>query len=441
MQYNTILLVFIAVVLTAYLSYFTYYTTTTEKNKIYKVDQIPIVGERDAFGRERVAMPFTLADYDHVFGNNIDFHDKTTGSGNITPILNEAAIQLIVQGNIAGTAIHQSKRYHHYMPGKSQSILASFVLNPALAGTTKRLGYFDDDNGIFFEQDGQGNLSFNIRTYVSGAPNISEKVNQNEWNGTKYNLDVTKTQLLFIDFQWLGVGKVRCGFVEGNDYILCHTFYHANVTDKVFMSNPNLPIRCEISSDGSGENIESVLNQICSTVISEGGYSESGRDWSWGTSVGITVPPSQEKAILAIRLSDNFDGYSNRMTVRLGNISLLSDGNNIFYRVLRVLNADNDFSGVTWEPVNSDSGVCYGVSPILSGTDYYQIESGYTAGDTDKKNSIASVGAAPPLSAKQNYITLNYEGNNSESYVIMAKNIGTTNDADVFAAMQWREIY
>jgi hypothetical protein len=57
------------------------------------------------------------------------------------------------------------------------------------------------------------------------------------WNGDKLDgtgasgltLDLTKPQILWIDFEWLGVGNVRCGFIINGQYIVCHTYQTANV--------------------------------------------------------------------------------------------------------------------------------------------------------------------------------------------------------------------
>ena len=92
--------------------------------------------------------------------------------------------------------------YHHYLPGKSQLILESFCLGTARANTVKRIGYFDDRNGIFLQQAGDGSLSFVLRSYITGGVG---------------NTVIPQAQLIMIDFQWLGVGRIRIGFVhDGN---------------------------------------------------------------------------------------------------------------------------------------------------------------------------------------------------------------------------------
>ena len=422
------------------------YNTNQEINKTYQAGQPinvinkPLAGSVDAFGRGRISLPYTIGDYTHIYGSNPDFFDVVDRGGSIQYLENKAAVELSIDSGTSGSAIHQTKRYHQYMPGKSQSILSSFNFLSPEEGVTKRTGYMDDNNGIFFQQTGDGELSFNIRSYTSGAV-TERKVVKNDWNGnSELDLDITKTQLLFIDFQWLGVGKVRCGFVIKDDYIVCHTFYNSNTLTEVFMSNPNLPIRCEISSEeviASGAS----MNQICSTVISEGGYVENGRDWAFGTSAPVTINNNTETAILAIKLKDTYGqyNYDNRMTVRLGNINILTTGEDIKYNVRKI--TDGDSLSTSWLDINEESGVQRSISDLTIPTNSYLLSSAYAAGNAQgSKNFASSSGNAPPITAKQNYIVQNFESNNSEAYLLTAQRIGG-DTANVTASMQWREIY
>ena len=172
--------------------------------------------------------------------------------------------------------------YHNYMPGKSQLIYASFNFNAAVASVTKDIGYFDGDNGIFLRQAGDGTLSIVLR-YSTLGPSVETIIPQSSWNvdkcdgaGTsKFNIDITKTQLLYIDFQWLAVGRVRVGFVHNGQTIVAHEFLNSNNLALPYMSKPNLPVRAEIYGDAIA-----TMDHICSTVISEGGYSDIGVDLS-----------------------------------------------------------------------------------------------------------------------------------------------------------------
>ena len=220
----------------------------------------------DAFGRQRISNPFTLADYSHVYGEDTELLTKTSGTNsNITFDINQAKAVLQVGTGTNDYTTHQSRMYHHYMPGKSQLTFQSFNFTGHRVGTNKRIGLFDDYNGIFFQQSGDGTLAFVLRNNVSGTVH-DQIITQNNWNidkcngsGTsQFNLDITKTQLFTADFQWLGVGRVRAGFVHDGQSIIAHEFYNSNNKPTVYWSNPNLPVRCEIRNYSAAVGIDSM---------------------------------------------------------------------------------------------------------------------------------------------------------------------------------------
>jgi hypothetical protein len=399
--------------------------------------------EIDAFGRLRISEPYTLGDYKHLYGLDPNFLDITANGGNITFQTDQACARLATTTTANSSAIHQTKFYHQYMPGKSQLIYTTFNLYAATPGVTKRSGYYDNDNGVIFQQDGDGTLKFIIRTNTSGSPVDAEIVSQANWNVDKcngtgpsgFNLDITKTQILFIELQWLGVGRVRVGFVHAGNFVVAHEFYHDNVLSVVYMSNPNLPVRCEIVSSGS--NPAAYFDQICSTVLSEGGYVESGQNWSALNTTLRSLASGVSLPLFAIRLKDTFNTYENRMIVRLDNYNIFSTKEPLTYQVIKLPNAAALTTGTAWVTVDTDSGVEYNIgATAYSGGDV--IASGYVPASASGKEGIAN--NANPSVAKKNYIVQNYTSTDSEIYMVYATNIGTTTTT-AGVSMQWREIY
>jgi hypothetical protein len=231
----------------------------------------------DAFGRIRVSNPFTLFDSDHRYGDNGFFDTATTGTASASFVANNAVVTLTVDTGSGDQVIRETKRVFNYQPGKSLLILNTFVFNEAKTGLRQRVGYFGAENGIFLEQDGT-TINLVRRSYVTGSA-VDTKIAKANWNGDKldgngesgYTLDLTKAQIFWVDVEWLGAGSVRCGFVIDGKFIVCHTFHHANLITGVYMTTATLPIRYEITNTASTAS-ESVLKQICSTVMSEGGY-------------------------------------------------------------------------------------------------------------------------------------------------------------------------
>jgi len=398
----------------------------------------------DAFGRLRISDEYTLGDYKNIYGIDPNFLQKVANGGTVTYQANQACARLATTTSSNSSAIHQTKFYHQYMPGKSQLIYTTFNFYAANTGVTKRTGYFDEDNGVYFEQAGDGTLSFCVRTYTSGSPSDASKVSQASWNVDKcdgtgasgFNLDITKTQILFIDLQWLGVGRVRIGFVYNGLPIIAHEFEHSNLLPVVYMSNPNLPIRCEIVSSGS--NPAAYFDQICSTVISEGGYVESGQDWSAQNTTLRSLASGATLPLFAIRLKDSFNSYDNRMVVRLDNFNIFSTKEPLVYQLIKLPNAAALTTASAWvDAYTNRSGVEYNVGATTH-TDGEILASGYVPASASGKEGIAN--NANPSAAKKNFIVQNYDSTDSEIYVINVTNVGTTTTT-AGAAMQWREIY
>ena len=403
----------------------------------------------DAFGRQRVSNPFTLADYSHVYGEETELLQKTSGNNSTVtfdPLRARAILQ--VGTGVNDFTIHQSRMYHHYMPGKSQLTFQSFNFTGYRAGTNKRIGLFDDYNGIFFEQSGDGTLSFVLRNNVSGYV-YDERITQNNWNidtckGTgisQFNLNPTKTQLFTADFQWLGVGRVRAGFVHDGNAVIAHEFYNSNNKPSVYWSNPNLPIRCEIRNYATAIGTDK-MDQICATVISEGGYNEAGVDFSVRNDNPIAVNKTSKIPVLAIALKTGYYGKPNRSVVRPLNVNVTTLDESIVYEFWRLPSTGSVIGG-NWISSNNESVVEYNATATsvnyTSGimiNDGFVIAGGIGAGAYASQTAIAAIG-----SAKRGYISQNIDSNNSNIFVIVASGIRSagTYPTSTFASIQWRE--
>ena len=235
----------------------------------------------DAFGRVRVSNPFTIFDSQNRYQKDNQFDESTATGGTVTYTANESTVNLNVTTTSGSEVIRQSYRVMPYQPGKSLLFLGTFVMAAGQTNLRQRVGYFNTDNGVFFQKDGTTN-AFVLRTNTSGTPSDARTVTQANWNGDKLDgtgasgitLDTTKAQILWMDFEWLGVGSVRCGFIIDGQYIVCHTFNNANDLDKVYMTTAILPVRYEIKANNTLTSA-ATLKQICSSVISEAGYQQA----------------------------------------------------------------------------------------------------------------------------------------------------------------------
>lgn len=234
-------------------------------------------GSLDAFERLRISNPKTLFESKQLLSDQtLVWNDVEVSGGGTssTHSVNGASTTLAVTSTTAGVRVRQTRRRFAYQPGKSQLIFITGVVGAGATGITKRLGYFDDNNGLFFELSGT-TFRLCIRSKATGSV-VDTYYGRDDWNGdtsdgegaSGLTLDLTKIQLFFIDFEWLGAGRVRFGAVANGRMVYFHTVDHANLVAGVYMSTPNLPVRYEISNSGAGAAAS--LVQICSTVISEG---------------------------------------------------------------------------------------------------------------------------------------------------------------------------
>jgi hypothetical protein len=403
-------------------------------------------GAADAFGRQRTSTPFTLADYAHVYGEDTELLTKTSGANsNITFNVNQAKAVLQVGTGANDFTIHQSRMYHHYMPGKSQLTFQSFNFTGYRNGTNKRIGLFDDRNGIFFQQSGDGSLALVLRNDVSGYV-YDQVVSQNNWNIDKCNgsgpslfdLDITKTQLLTADFQWLGVGRVRAGFVHDGEAVIAHEFYNSNNKPTVYWSNPNLPVRCEIRNYSSAVGTDT-MDQICATVISEGGYSEAGVDFSARNTTARSVTTTSRLPLIAIALKTGYAGKANRSVVRPNMSSVYTATDAITFEVWR-LPSSGQIIGGSWVSANSESIVDYNISATgVNFTNGVLVDAGYCIAGGQGAGKFSSQSLVQNLtSAKRGYISQNIDSTDSNVFVIIGSGIGT-NASNTFASLQWRE--
>lgn len=236
----------------------------------------------DLFGRLKVSEPLTLFDSTHRYSQDGDFDDVVIGSGSTVGIITSQSTATLTIGSTEGCSlIRESKRVFSYQPGKSLQVFQTFVLNPPKQNLTQRVGYASSENGIMLELVGS-QVNIIKRTAISGV-STTITVPQSQWNQDKLDgtgvsgvtIDFTKAQLMFTEYEWLGVGCARVGFAnENGNFHIAHIFNHANTLDSVYMTTASLPVRYEILNTGNVGS-SSTIKQICVSVQSNGGYEKT----------------------------------------------------------------------------------------------------------------------------------------------------------------------
>jgi hypothetical protein len=309
------------------------------------------------------------------------------------------------------------------------------VFAPAQTNLRQRVGYYGANNGMYLEQT-DSTINFVERSHVTGDM-IENRVAQDDWNvdtmdGTGPSgkiLDLSKAQILWMDIEWLGLGTVRMGFVIDGEFVLCHRFNHANEVTTTYITTASLPLRYEIKNTGATAN-NSTMKQICSTVISEGGYELNGLQQAVSNAVGTPTDLTSAETyynLVSIRLKS---AYLDAIVI-MSALSLLGITNNAIYNWQ--VRATATTTGGSWVSAGTNSAVEY---KLAAGTvsDGRILASGFTTSSTQSSVPIDILKEA--LFKFQ----LERDGLTGTPYELTLCCATNTSGADIYASMDWEEI-
>jgi hypothetical protein len=279
------------------------------------------------------------------------------GAGNLVGPrnANTRMTPITVSGTIAHYSVLQSRQYIRYIPGKSHLVLITGIFSPGtVANLDARVGYFDSANGIFLKVT-NGVAGFVRRTSTSGSV-VGTEVTQANWNidpmdGTGPSgktIDLTKTQILFIQAQWLGVGRVIAGFDIDGVLYPCHQFLNANSLSVPYTQTFNLPVRFELLNTAASAG--GTIQFVCCSVQSEGG--EEARGFPRSASNGITtIPVTTRRPVLSIRPKATYNSITNRAQIEQEELQLNVTTNSAYYEIV----IGGTLTGASWTSVGTDS--------------------------------------------------------------------------------------
>jgi len=391
----------------------------------------------DAFGRLRVSTPLTLFDSSHRYRDNNLWSSLTAVGGAYAFNQNQGLVDLTVSALSGSSVIRETTKVFSYQPGKSLLALNTFVMAQSANNLRQRVGYFGKDNGIYFQLD-DGVMSFVERTLVNGSPSSESIIPLSAWNGDKLNgtgpsgftLDITKAQIMWMDIEWLGLGTVRTGFIIDGKYILCHSFHHANRIASTYITTASLPLRYEITNKGA-TNGSRTMKQVCSSVISEGGYELRGLQQAIGTP--IDAPKNlATKGVFYPVVTLRLKSARNDAIAILTAISILGKSLGAYNWKVIASGVTSGGTG-TWISAGDDSAVEYKLD-ATSITGGRTLASGYC---TTSNQGSTQVDILKEALFKFQLERDSLNGVNYELTLAMASDTATT---DVFASMDWEEI-
>ncbi len=241
-----------------------------------------------AFGRLRTAQEQKKLEISAIDGKQPLFvNEETAGTGTTSTVV-DSTVEMFAQD--LGYVIRQTKQRAVYQKGNSQLVLLTFDTFDLQFNVEKRVGYFTSStvapftanrDGIFLLSDGS---NYSIVQAKNGTETAITQANWNvdtfDGSGDANNpsgvaIDFSQRNILVMDLEWLGVGRVRVGFnINGITYI-AHEFLNANNGTGVYILNGSKPLRWEVRCTASLTS--GSLTQICGSVSSEGAQNQLGK--------------------------------------------------------------------------------------------------------------------------------------------------------------------
>ena len=288
-------------------------------------------GQMDAFDRLRVSIPTSY------FSSVLQYHknshlwkEKITGSA--TSVLMDYEPSVLMSCPAIGDEVIRQTLYWPYQAGNSQYILITSLLHSGIGGESEA-SYGDDENGVRIIRKVDGEVYIELLSKVSGVV-VPRTFRQNEWNcdtfsstginPSRVKLDLSQTQIFWIDLEFLAVGRLRCGFVFDGRLYVAHDFKNDNKYPSPYMSTASLPVRYRVKNVSSASPI--VMKAICATVKSEGGSEIFGYP-QVATFGPIDVASGARIPALSIRPAELYQGRPNRGIIIPISFSLFVTGN------------------------------------------------------------------------------------------------------------------
>jgi hypothetical protein len=394
----------------------------------------------DAFGRLRVSTPLTLFDSSHRYRDNNLWSSLTAVGGTYAFNQNQGLVDLTVNSLSGSSVIRETTKVFSYQPGKSLLILNTFVFAPSTTNLRQRTGYYGVDNGIYVQLDGDV-VSFVERSLVNGSPSTESIIPISAWNVDKldgtgpsgFTLDITRAQISWMDIEWLGVGTVRCGFVIDGKFVHCHSFHHANRIASTYITTASLPLRYEITNKAA-TGVTRTMKQICSSVISEGGYELRGLQQAVGTA--ITAPKTLTTAgtyypVVSLRLKASPNRLDAIVILTALSMMPVSTGNFSW----RVIANGTTGGGGAWQDAGVDSAVEYKLDGTSITGGRILAEGYLTANATYGNSSIINI-----LKEALFKFQLERNGLTNTPYEITLALTSSTGGETTHASVDWEEI-
>lgn len=406
----------------------------------------------DGFGRLRVSDPKNEFETQHEY-NLAPWEWESIASGGAsapTHLPNESSVAMTLGTTSGEKLIRQTYRFFRYQPGNCKLILMSAVVGAAKANVKQEMGYGDiytNRNGIFLRQT-SSQISLVRKSYATGSA-VETEVAKAAWNLDRFDgtgpsrktLDLSKIQIFFIDLEWLGAGRVRCGFIMDGKMYPAHEFNAANLLTSVYMTTANLPLFYLIENTGTAGS-GTTMKQICSTVKTEGGTTNgdiSGYPGTFGNNTTTRSADGTGIPVASIRPATTFNSITNRATIKHVTAECYAATNPALITFYYVQDSATALTGESFAAVDSNNSTMQG---DVSATSIAAVSATVTKiGSLYVPSGGVSVGpGAKAFDLESKYpLAINAAATLQPAIVAFAQGIGGT--ASVGVNFSWKEVY
>jgi hypothetical protein len=291
----------------------------------------------ELFGGLRTSRSYKLANYKNSIRKDVSLFYEDVGADSSITWNSTGSYELLSVGtSAAAKVIKTSHKRHQYTPGVSNKLIITIVCGDS--GKTNNIrewGLGDDTNGMFFRLSGS-TFGVALRSNTTGI--ITEEfIPQEDWShdtldGTGpsgYNLDITKRNLYWLDYAWLGVGPVRYG-VLANDgqLIVAHILNNTNKSSVAYINDGTQPLRIANYNTSSISDSTSELRFICADVEASQEPQDAVESYSdiYNTS---SVLVTTDTPVLSARARTTINNKINTVSSYPENLSLYVSGGNV----------------------------------------------------------------------------------------------------------------
>lgn len=278
----------------------------------------------------------------HTFtyiSDDIDYFDVKTSGGDIIQEPTQSLLRLIVSSDANSYCSRTSRKYYPYTPGEGNYALMSVAMSDnGKTGVIRKWGLFDESDGFFFKLE-DNEFSVNIMSSVNGGIPI-RSIPFRDFNGDALTIDINfdKINLYWLDYQWLGAGKVRFGIINPKgERITLHSIENSNNLIRPYAKTGSLPIQWSIENKATTTS-SSELRVICCQIATQtGNVKYKPQTFSVSTEAPITLNDSF-KNIISFKMAETFNGIKNKIVTIIDAIEFISTQHPIIVELL--INAD-----------------------------------------------------------------------------------------------------